>query len=149
MRKYVTLIMVIVLPVAGGFVGRFAAPELARVYYTVRLAERVRFEKTTSEAGSTLESDAFRASGAKAEDLFAEAAAIEKKFALGSVLFGAWCGLAFALNFFGLNRSRRREIYEINYDLCVSCGRCFMSCPRERLRLKELQEKHLPSGKIP
>ena len=149
MRKYVTLVMVLVLPVAGGLVGRFAAPELARVHYTVRLADRVRLERTTSEAGSTLESDAFRASGEKAEDLFAEAAAIEKKFALGSVLFGAWCGLAFALNVFGLNRSRRREIYEINYETCVSCGRCFMSCPRERLRRKELQEKNAPSGKTP
>jgi NosR/NirI family transcriptional regulator, nitrous oxide reductase regulator len=149
MRKTVTLIMVIVLPVAGGFLGRFASPELARVHYTVRLAERVRLEQTTTEAGSTLESDAFRASGEKAEDLFAEAAAIRKQFALGSVILGAWCGLAFALNVFGLNRSRRREIYEVNYDICVSCGRCFMSCPRERLRLKQIQEKDLPSGKTP
>jgi ferredoxin len=141
MRKYVALLMVFVLPAAGGVLGRFAAPLFARVHYTVRLADRVRLEQTISDAGSTLESDAFRASGRKTEDLFADAAGIESRFALGGVLFGAWCGFVFALNVFGLNRSRRREIYEINYALCVSCGRCFMSCPRERLRLKELKEK--------
>jgi hypothetical protein len=75
MRKYVTLIMVIALPAAGGFLGWFAAPELARVHYTVRLAERVRLEQTTSEAGSTLESAAFRASGEKAAEKKPEKAA--------------------------------------------------------------------------
>jgi len=139
MRKYVAILMVFVLPVAGGFLGRFAAPLFARVHYVVRLADRVRLEQSKPDVGSTLESDAFRASARKAEELFAEAAAIENRFAFGSVVFGAWCGLVFALNVFGLNRSRRREIYEIDYAFCVSCGRCFMSCPRERLRLKELK----------
>ena len=38
----------------------------------------------------------------------------------------------------GQTRIPRSRIYYIDQDYCVSCARCFLACPRERLRLKEL-----------
>ena len=38
----------------------------------------------------------------------------------------------------GQTRIPRSRIYFIDQDDCVSCARCFLACPRERLRLKEL-----------
>jgi len=139
MRKAVVLLLIVVLPVLGALAGKRAAPVFARAHYAVHLADQVRLEAADSDVETTLESDAFRAQGREREDLFAEAAAVEREFVLGTTVFGAWCGLVFALRILGLNRTRRREIYEINYDSCLSCGRCFLSCPRERLRLDELK----------
>ena len=141
MRKGATLLMVLVLPAAGALLGWYVSPLFARVHFLVQQADQVRLEQAAPDAKPTLQSDAFRASGRKAETLYAEAAAVERRFAVGTTVFGAWCGLAFALMLFGFNRARRREIYEINYDICLACGRCFMCCPRERLRLDELQGK--------
>ena len=140
MRKYIVLLLVLLLPVVGGFLGRFSAPVLARTHYVVALADQIRREAEDDTVERTLESDAFRAQAGKPDELYAEAAAVEKRFALGGVIFGVWCGLVFAFTIFGLNRTRRREIYEISYDACLACARCFAACPREKARRKELQE---------
>ena len=137
MRKYIVLLAVVVLPVAGGFAGVPAGPVLARAHYVVRLADQIRLEADRPDVERTLESSAFRAQGGRRKDLYAAAADLERRFVIGGAALGAWCGLVFALAVFGLNRTRRREIYEINYDLCLACARCFRACPRERLRRKE------------
>jgi NAD-dependent dihydropyrimidine dehydrogenase PreA subunit len=146
MRKYIVLVLTLVLPIAGAVAGGLAGPLFARTHYVVRLADRVRLEETDESAGTTLESDAFRASGRKSEDLYAEGGAVERRFTLGSTILGLWCGLVFASSVFGINRTTRREIYEIDYDTCVACGRCFTSCPREQLRLKQLKEPGKKEG---
>ena len=65
----------------------------------------------------------------------AEATRIQERFVVGGALLGMWAGGVFALRLLRLFRTRRRTIYEIDYDACVACGRCFLSCPRERARL--------------
>ena len=140
MRKSIVLLLVMLLPVVGGGLGRAAAPVLARTHYVVRLADQIRLEAGDNTVERTLESDAFRAQAGKPKELYAEAAAVEKRFALGGVILGVYCGLVFAFVIFGLHRTRRREIYEINYDACLACTRCFRACPREKARLEELRE---------
>ncbi|HUW57889.1 MAG TPA: hypothetical protein VMZ92_14710 [Planctomycetota bacterium] len=132
MRKYIVLLAVVLLPVAGAFAGRLAGPVLARTHYTVYLADRIRLETADPTLERTLESTAFRTQGGRRDDLYAAASAVERRFVIGGSALGVWCGLVFALAVFGFNRTRRREIYEINYDACLACARCFRTCPRER-----------------
>ncbi len=136
MRKPAALILVIALPAIGALIGWFAAPVFARAHYLVQQADQVRLELANPDAAHTLQSDAFRLHGTKADALFAQAAAVERRFRIATPIFGAFSGLVFALLNVGLNADRRREIYEIDYSLCVACGRCFSSCPIEQRRRK-------------
>jgi NAD-dependent dihydropyrimidine dehydrogenase PreA subunit len=122
------------LPLIGAAAGYFAGPFLARGNATVRLAWQVHRE-AVAHAAPTVESDAFRVSGRTAPELYAEAARLVDRFRTGSALLGAWCGLVVALKFASAARERRRTLYEIDGAACVACGRCFLSCPRERARL--------------
>ncbi len=139
MRKSAALLLVIALPLAGAVVGYLAAPVVARSHFLVQQADQVRLEQANPDAPRTLQSDAFRAHGTKADDLFAQAAAVERRFRVATPVFGAFCGLVFALLNVGLNADRRREIYEIDYSLCLACGRCYSYCPIEQRRRKALQ----------
>lgn len=136
MRKPAALLLIVLLPAAGAVAGWFAAPIFARAHYMVRQADQVRLEAEAPDTPRTLETDAFRAHGTTPEDLYAQAAAVERRFRIGAPILGAFAGLVFALLNVGLNAERRREIYEIDYSACVACGRCFSWCPIEQRRRK-------------
>ncbi len=138
MRKAAALLLILVLPAVGAMLGRWAAPMFARAHFLVQQADQVRREMSDPAAGTSLQSDAFRASGEAREALFARADAVERRFAWAVPIFGAFCGLAFALLNVGLNRDGRREIYEIDYAACLACGRCFACCPIEQRRRRAL-----------
>ena len=129
MRKYIVLLMMIVLPVAGGYLGRYAAPALAHSHPTVRLAWDVRMQESDPTMGPTIESVSIGKQTRTRDQLYSDADDIRKRFALGSVMFGVWCGIVIGFTIFDFNRERRRVIYEINSDACVACARCFNSCP--------------------
>lgn len=137
MRKAVVFALVFVLPALGAAGGWLAGPTMARLHDTVKLAARIEREDTQKLTERTLESDAFRRTGRPTADLYAEARAVEHSFTIGGLFLGAWCGLVVGVKVFALNRTRVQEDYEVDPALCVSCGRCFLTCPRERLRLKE------------
>ena len=122
----------------GALLGWRAGAFFARENFTVQLAARIAFEDASGTADRTLESEAFRGAERPAADLYAEAAQIERRFRIGSALLGAFCGLALGFQLLGQTRIPRSRIYFIDQDYCVSCARCFLACPRERLRLKEL-----------
>jgi len=151
MRKTVVLMLVAALPVLGGVFGRLSAPVLSRTHPTVRLGDLLRVpptEPSPAAAGQSPEAgtvptpslddsdriDAFRHGGRTKAEVLTESAGVEGRFRTGSVLFGAWCGLVFAFAIFDFHRTRRREIHEIDDAACLACARCFLSCPRERLR---------------
>ncbi len=73
------------------------------------------------------------------QDLYAQAAGIVRDFRIGGALLGAFCGIVLGMKLFGQSAMPRRDTYTIDQDECLSCGRCFMACPRERLRLKEAE----------
>jgi len=135
------LAIALMLVVLGSLGGYWAGPFLARTHRTIQLAGRVAEEDAQNLTERTLESEAFRETGRAAEELFAEAAGIERRFRYGGLFFGAFCGIAIGLKLLLPARTRREEFYTIDQEGCVSCGRCFMSCPRERLRLNALAEQ--------
>ena len=139
------LILAILLPLAGAALGRAAGPHMARANYTVSLAETVRAEADLPPGKRSDQTEAFRATGAAQEDLFRRAAQLERRFLTGGALLGAWCGLVVGVKLLSLTIMPRRKFYEINHARCVTCGRCYRYCPRERLRLKRLHEAD-PAG---
>jgi ferredoxin len=139
--RALSLLLLIVLPAAGAMLGYWGGSYLARGDDRYRLAARVWHEEQQQSAERTEESEAFRATGQPVAELFAEARAIERRFRGGGAALGAFLGLVFALKMSAYAVQRRDRIYTIYQPECVACGRCFRACPREHVRLKELETK--------
>ena len=120
----------------GGLLGYWAGATFARENLTVQVAARIALEDAQGLADRTLESEAFRGTGRPTAELYAEAEQVVRRFRLGSALLGAFCGLALGMKLLGQSGTPRLKTYTIDQDECLSCARCFLSCPRERLRLK-------------
>lgn len=140
MSLAITLILLPLLVAGGAIGGRALHPALAHSNPTWRLARQIDAENNGTAAGRTEASDVFRKSGRPVEPLMAEAAAIKDRVILGGSIAGGLVGLVIGLKLVGVSVRRRRDDYDINEAMCVSCGRCFMHCPRERLRRKKLKE---------
>lgn len=140
MKKALLLATVLAVgPAIGGtLLGYHAGAFFARANPTVQLAARIAYEEATETPERTLESEAFRGTGQTIEELYSDATLLERRFRIGSALLGAFFGLAVGMKLLGQARIPRSAIYFIDRDECTSCARCFLSCPRERLRLKKL-----------
>lgn len=134
-RLVVALVLAPVLVAAGALLGFAVHGPFSRMHPTVRLSDRIRLEDSGAVGGTTDASDAFRKTGRPAAELHEEAEAIIRGMAVPSAIFGGFVGLAFAIKLITLSLRRIRTGYEPDRAWCVSCGRCFMSCPRERERL--------------
>ena len=66
--------------------------------------------------------------------LFNEAEKLKESFRTGGMLFGAFLGLVFGGRLIGLTLRRRRSGYEPDRGECLSCGRCFASCPIDHVQ---------------
>lgn len=120
-----------VLIAAGGVLGHFSAPVLARQDGTVRLANRIWLEEHGKVMGYTTESEAYSRSNSTNEELFQAAAVLRKQYDLGAALFGAWVGLVIGLKLIFLAVRRRRTEYEADPAACLACGRCYRYCPKD------------------
>ena len=93
------------------------------------------------KAGRTLDaSDAFYRSSRPTEELYEHADSLHASFAWGAAGLGAFVGFVIGCKLLQLSIRRRRTDYEPNRATCMSCGRCFKYCPRERLRRKKMKE---------
>ena len=137
-RLALLLVLVPVLLAAGGGFGWWLGDPFSRMHFTVQQAERVRLEETGQVEGTEDISDAFYQTERPREELYAEAAAIRGRFAVGSALLGVWVGLVVGVKLIHLSVYRTRTDYQPDRATCVSCGRCFAYCPVERKRLKTL-----------
>ena len=132
------IILFLLLPAivtgSGWVFSRLYTP-LSRQHSTVALAEEILLENSGQRKETTEQTRAFRAAGKPAEVLFSEAAAIQKKFKIGGWLLGGFSGLVFCLKLIGLSIRRKQVEYEVDTGTCLSCGRCFIYCPYEQVRL--------------
>ncbi len=118
-----------VLIIIGGLMGIFIGKPISRANPTVGLAQRVYLEETGVEKEMTEPSDAFRRTGRQPEELYQDAAKINKQFTIGAGIIGGFLGLVFGLKLIQLSVRRVRTDYEADRISCVSCGRCFKYCP--------------------
>lgn len=139
-RRLVRLLLLVpVLVLLGGWsVSRLDAV-LSSISPDVQLVEA--FQQNDKMRLKTLEHEveAFEGSGLKKEELFAKANTMHKKFRLGGWIVGGFVGAVLGTSLIGVSVRRTRETYEPDRGACVSCARCFMSCPKERQRLKTVK----------
>ena len=133
-RLIVLLLLLPVLAAAGGWAGRQLCGPLAQAHPAVRLAEQVWREETGLALKMTTESEAFRGTGTPLAALYAQAAAVQRQFALGGWILGGFLGVIFCGKMIALSLQRKRVDYEPDRGACVSCGRCFEYCPKEQVR---------------
>ena len=139
-RVRLLILLLPILLVVGAWLGHRAAPALAAQFNaTVQLANRLRLEEAGLVQNTTDESDAFRTTGRSIDSLYVQAEAKGRQFALGAALLGIAMGLLCGLTLIRTHICTRRDDYEAHRAGCFACGRCFMSCPREHLRRKQLQ----------
>ncbi|MFP4355892.1 MAG: 4Fe-4S binding protein [Phycisphaerae bacterium] len=128
----------------GGWVGYEASGLAARMHPTVRLARQVRSEQLIAEAKATAPigqidaSKAFWNSQRTTEELYAAAVTIQDRYEWATALAGAIFGLIVGLKLISLCVHRRREKWQPDRAICLSCGRCFAACPIERQRRGEI-----------
>ncbi len=130
--------MIVLLPllVAGGAWGggTLLAGPLASTHYTVQLSRQIFLEDSGALQGRADNSAAFRATGRPAAELHREANEIQLRVQQGAWIFGGFVGLVVGLKLIALCVRRRRDEYAADRSTCVSCGRCFASCPVELAR---------------
>jgi polyferredoxin len=122
------------LMVAFACLGYLGSSALSRRDFTVRLAHQVHHKVISNET------KAFKGTGQTTEQLYASAAKIQHRFAIGTPIFGAWMGLAIGGRVLGLILQKRRSGYTADPAGCVACARCFASCPVENPeKMRELE----------
>jgi NosR/NirI family nitrous oxide reductase transcriptional regulator len=131
-ERRVLLVSLVLLPVcvAGGWVlGGHVGPILARQHPTVRVAEQLWLRTQGMVTTETLELTAVDHLGVEEAPLLRAGVVKQAQIVSGSRWWGAWCGLVVGLALIGAVRYRRREVYEIEPEHCVACGRCYAACP--------------------
>lgn len=128
-----------VLIAVMAWVGTFWGVPLSRLDFDVRLAEQVRLEET-EQAEATDASDAFRNEGTPRSELYAEAIEEQRRYARLGGWLGAWIGVVLSAKLIQLSVRRRQAEYHPRRADCVSCGRCFRSCPVELVRLGLIED---------
>jgi NosR/NirI family nitrous oxide reductase transcriptional regulator len=137
----VAILLIPVITVAGGMLGKVAAKQMARGHATVRLADRINLEETEVVSEMTDQSEAFRATGKSISQLYLDAAAIESKFDKGALALGIALGLIIAVKLVRSCIRDRRVEYQANRANCIACGRCFEFCPKDFTRAEQLQRE--------
>ena len=132
-------LMLLLLPVligAGGWSVSRLAPVLARQNHAVRLAATLRLPPQLATPSQNLIITAFNSSGTRQEDLEKQAATIQSQFKIGAWALGGFLGTVLGFSLIGASIKRRREIYQPDRGTCLSCARCYLSCPEEHQRLE-------------
>ncbi len=115
--------------------GYLSAPLLSHTHRTVQTAEQVWLEEQGKRTEPTDQSQAFYNTEESNESLYARAIAVRRRFDVGATLLGGWVGLVIGAKLVFLARRTRRLEYVADPSSCLSCGRCFRSCPVEHARL--------------
>ncbi len=145
-RLSVYLVLLPVLIFGGGLLGGLFHTPFSQMDRTVNLAEQIVLEDSGVITDTTLASEAFRASDSTKDELLASAGDIKQKYLTGGRITGCFIGLVFGLTLIRLSTQRTRTDYEPDRAACLSCGRCFLSCPREHLQRGLITPEELLAG---
>lgn len=135
------LVLLPVLTVAAGALGWKLGEPFSRMHSTVRLDDILRMERSKGLEATTFETIAFLSSRRGVEELHRETLEIQDQFRKGGMIAGAVVGFIIGLKLVLLSVRRRRMEYEAERPTCLACGRCFLYCPVEHRRLRELKER--------
>ncbi len=140
-RLAVLAVLLPLLMAGGAWLGGRLSVPFSRMHATVSLAEQVAAEDAGKAKEPTDASKAFRQTGQTVEELYAEALRVRGRFATGGWLFGAFVGLVIGAKLIGVSTPRTQNVYDPDPADCVSCGRCYVYCPKEIVRVKRIKSK--------
>ena len=143
-RLFTLALLLPALAVSLGWLGSLTGKPLSRFHRTVSLADQVRGENTGKLSYATFDSDKFREMKGASEELFAEASQIEDRFVKSGWFLGGFLGIVFSVKLIALSLSWKREGYQPDRRRCFSCGRCFDSCPKERIKRAPAGREMMP-----
>jgi ferredoxin len=92
-------------------------------------------EPDSPPAAPTPESRALGRAELHAPALLAEAVEVRRRLGLGGGWFGGWVGLVLGARLISLSVRTTRTDFEPERGSCFACGRCYLACPNERVRL--------------
>ena len=153
MRKLLYILLLIIPLALGGYLGYYAGLYLSNYNTKVNLAVEIKAynDKISSIVSDkivlldslSIDAQEFLKTPGAADPsfLYTDAGVIKRKFGTGGIFVGAWLALVFFLKTMNAIRGRKYEIREPDPQLCVSCARCFKSCPVERERLKKVRSR--------
>jgi ferredoxin len=141
------LLLLPVLVAAGVGLGLKLGVPASRLHPTVDLAEKYLGPRETNapRGPATPESLALGRAEQDPKALLTEAVSIRQRFRVAGGFLGGWIGLAIGLKLVGLSLRHTRPDYEPDRGACVACGRCYLSCPNERVRLGLLAPSEIPA----
>jgi NosR/NirI family nitrous oxide reductase transcriptional regulator len=141
-RLALTLLATPLLMLAGAGAGYAMGPLFAQTTRDVPLARSVALAELESRSiPDPVAADAFIRSGEDTQALYDRATALERRFRHGGLVFGLWFGAVSGIFLIINSRQKFRAIYETDPSDCVACGRCFASCPREQVRIREARKE--------
>ncbi len=126
-----------ILVALGAWLGARLGVPAARLHPDVALAERYLAlgGELPPPAPPTPESRALVRAEEEAPALLARAADLRRRLNTAGGWFGGWAGLVFGVRLISLTRRAARTDFEPDRGACYACGRCYLSCPNERVRL--------------
>ncbi len=143
-RRFILLaVLVPLLAVLGALLGGRLSVPFSKMHATVSLAEQIAAEDAGKVKEPTDASKAFRQTGQPVEELYAAAWSVRDRFTTGSRWFGAYVGLVVGAMLLLASAPRKHAVYDPNPADCVACGRCYVHCPKEIVRLKRLAGKKI------
>jgi NosR/NirI family transcriptional regulator, nitrous oxide reductase regulator len=148
-KKTATVLLAVVAPVlmfGGGLLGLKLGKLAAMLNPTVNLAQQIYMEEQGAVSGTTDAVAAFRATARPVVHLYAEAEEIQHKFKYGSVILGVFIGLVGGIKLAGSRIRIQVREYTADPSACLSCGRCYQFCPRQKNRLKNTMKKAKLNG---
>jgi len=133
--KLLFLLLPIIIT-AGYMLGKLAGEPLALTHNKVRLATVIFKENARITQGEkvtfSIESETFRSSGKKLDNLYTQSANLRNQFVHTSSWLGAILGLIIGIKFISFAIRRKTTIHQPNRGNCLSCGKCFQYCPLEK-----------------
>lgn len=126
------LVLLPILVAGGAWAGGFLGKPLLKLHEDALLADQLAAEDAGAKA--TVDTDAFRNGPRTREQLDNDLARRRVRLTTGGHWFGAFLGLVIGLRLVSLRIRWKRAGFEPDRADCVSCGRCFASCPRQRQR---------------
>jgi NosR/NirI family nitrous oxide reductase transcriptional regulator len=141
-RLFLLIVLIPVISGGGALGGAQMARVLAHFNYDVSLRSQIAREESLGSQNYSEDSLFFRETKTSLPELSSLAGIAVSGFYTGGWFWGGFIGLVFALKLVSLSLWRKREHYQTDKAQCVSCGRCFSSCPKEAQRRKMVKEKY-------
>jgi len=122
-------ILLPVLVALGAWAGAYLGKPLSSLHEDAQLATQ--FVAEDGGAEPTAISKSFHSGPRSREQLEQDLQSRRDRLAHGGRWFGAFLGLLVGMRLITLRVRLKRDGYEPDRAECVSCGRCFASCPRQ------------------